>query len=291
MYSMTGYGKGEAEQNNIKIAVEVKSVNHRFLDLGIKLPRLLISFEDGIRNHIKSRIARGHIDVFVSYKCGENEASEVTYNANLVQKYIDMANEISKKYHVKNDFAISNLFAIKDIVSEDETTIDNELVQSLIIKALDEALDKLVVMRGNEGAKIQKDLFEKLDILQSVVAKIQEYAPLQVSNYRDKLRARVQEGLGDLQIDEMKLMNEIVFYADKVATDEEFTRLNAHIAHFREIATKDGAIGRSLDFITQEMNRESNTIGSKCSDLAVSNYVLTLKTEIEKIREQIQNIE
>lgn len=291
MYSMTGYGKGEAEQNNIKIAVEVKSVNHRFLDLGIKLPRLLISFEDGIRNHIKSRIARGHIDVFVSYKCGENEVNEVTYNAGLVQKYLDMANEISEKYHIKNDIAISNLFAIKDIVSEDETTLDNELVQSLIIKALDEALDKLIVMRSNEGAKIQKDLFEKLDILQSVVAKIQENAPLQVSNYRDKLRARVQEGLGDLQIDEMKLMNEIVFYADKVATDEEFTRLNAHIAHFREIATKDGAIGRSLDFITQEMNRESNTIGSKCSDLAVSNYVLTLKTEIEKIREQIQNIE
>ena len=152
-------------------------------------------------------------------------------------------------------------------------------------------MDNLIIMRQTEGNKIEKNLLEKLDILTEVVAKIQEYAPVQVANYKDKLRSRVQEALGDIQIDENKLMNEIVFYADKVATDEEFTRLNAHIAHFKEITKNQGAIGRSLDFITQEMNRESNTIGSKCSDLSVSNYVLTLKTEIEKIREQIQNIE
>ncbi len=183
------------------------------------------------------------------------------------------------------------MFELKGIIEEDESTIDNELTQKLIINALDIALDNLVAMRSVEGNKIENNLLEKLDILTEVVAKIQEYAPIQVKNYRDKLRNRVQEALGDVQIDENKLMNEIVFYADKVATDEEFTRLNAHIAHFKEITQNKGAIGRSLDFITQEMNRESNTIGSKCSDLSVSNYVLTLKTEIEKIREQIQNIE
>lgn len=291
MYSMTGYGKGEAEQDKIKLMVEVKSVNHRFLDLSIKLPRLLISFEDNIRNHIKSRISRGHLDVFVSYKNGNNQESSIAYNEQMVEKYLQIANGISQKYNIKNDVSVSNLFELNGVIEEDEVSLDAELVQKLIIQALDTALDNLKKMRQNEGAKIEENLFEKLDLLQAVVAKIQEYAPNQVENYKEKLRERVQEGLGDLQIDETKLMNEIVFYADKVATDEEFTRLNAHIAHFKEIAKTQGAIGRSLDFITQEMNRESNTIGSKCNDLSVSNYVLTLKTEIEKIREQIQNIE
>lgn len=291
MYSMTGYGKGEIEENGVKIAVEVKSVNHRFLDLGIKLPRLLISFEDSIRSQIKGRIARGHLDVFVNYKDTTDELSNITYNQSLTDKYIEIAKSIADKYNIPNDISVSNLFNLKNVIEEDDSEIDSELMQKLISKALDIALDNLIVMRTNEGAKIEKNLMEKLDILQDVATKIEAYAPLQVSNYRDKLRTRVQEALGDIQIDETKLMNEIVFYADKVATDEEFTRLKAHINHFKEIAKTEGAIGRSLDFITQEMNRESNTIGSKCSDLLVSNYVLTLKTEIEKIREQIQNIE
>lgn len=291
MFSMTGYGKGEAEENNFKIVVEIKSVNHRFLDLGIKLPRLLISFEDIVRNHIKSRIARGHLDVFVSYQDLTGEKENITYNQSLTAKYLEIAKNIADTYNIENDVKVSNLFNFKGIIEEDEDTFDIELTNKLIAKALDIALDNLVVMRKNEGDKIEKNLLEKLDILQDVVSKIQQYAPVQVESYRQKLRERVQEALGDMQIDESKLMNEIVFYADKVATDEEFIRLNAHILHFREIAQTKGAIGRSLDFITQEMNRESNTIGSKCSDISVSNYVLTLKTEIEKIREQIQNIE
>ncbi len=291
MLSMTGYGKGEVEENNLKIVVEIKSVNHRFLDLGIKLPRLLISFEDSIRNHIKNRIARGHLDIFVNYQNLTGEQDNITFNDSLVAKYLGIAQDISNKYNIENNVNVSNLFELKGIIEEDESTIDNDLTQKLIINALDIALGNLVAMRSVEGNKIENNLLEKLDILTEVVAKIQEYAPIQVKNYRDKLRNRVQEALGDVQIDENKLMNEIVFYADKVATDEEFTRLNAHIAHFKEITQNKGAIGRSLDFITQEMNRESNTIGSKCSDLSVSNYVLTLKTEIEKIREQIQNIE
>ncbi len=291
MLSMTGYGKGEASDENLKIAVEVKSVNHRFLDLGIKLPRLLISFEDSIRNQIKSRVSRGHLDVFVSYQILSAEQENITYNENLVTKYLDIANTIENKFNIKNDLTISDLFEYKGIIEEDESTIDIEQTQKLINQALDIALDNLIVMRKTEGDKIEMNLLEKLDILTEVVSKIQVYAPVQVENYREKLRSRVQEALGDISIDENKLMNEIVFYADKVATDEEFTRLNAHIAHFKEIINNGGAIGRSLDFITQEMNRESNTIGSKCSDLSLSNYVLTLKTEIEKIREQIQNIE
>ncbi len=291
MFSMTGYGKGEIEEDNLKIVLEVKSVNHRFLDLGIKLPRLLISFEDVIRNHIKSRISRGHLDVFLSYKFLDGGNEKVTYNESLVAKYLDIANNISDKFRIANNLSVSNLFELKDVIEEDEAEFDSELMQKLIISALNKALDNLIIMRANEGAKIEANLLEKLDILQDVVSKIQKYAPVQVENYREKLRSRVQEALGDIQIDENKLMNEIVFYADKVATDEEFIRLNAHISHFREITKSDEAIGRSLDFILQEMNRESNTIGSKCSDLSVSNYVLTLKTEIEKIREQIQNIE
>ena len=288
---MTGYGKGEIEENGIKIVVEVKSVNHRFLDLGIKLPRLLISFEDSVRSQIKNRIARGHLDVFVNYKDTTDELSNITYNQNLTDKYIQIAENIADKYNIQNDISVSNLFSLKNVIEEDDSELDSELLQKLISNALDIALDNLIIMRTNEGAKIENNLMEKLDILQDVATKIEEYAPIQVENYRSKLRSRIQEGLGDITVDENKLMNEIVFYADKVATDEEFTRLKAHINHFKEIAEKGGAIGRSLDFITQELNREANTIGSKCSDLSVSNYVLTLKTEIEKIREQIQNIE
>lgn len=291
MYSMTGYGKGEIEENGIKIVVEVKSVNHRFLDLGIKLPRLLISFEDSVRSQIKNRIARGHLDVFVNYKDTTDELSNITYNQNLTDKYIQIAENIADRYNIQNDISVSNLFSLKNVIEEDDSELDSELLQKLISNALDIALDNLIIMRTNEGAKIENNLMEKLDILQDVATKIEEYAPIQVENYRSKLRSRIQEGLGDITVDENKLMNEIVFYADKVATDEEFTRLKAHINHFKEIAEKGGAIGRSLDFITQELNREANTIGSKCSDLSVSNYVLTLKTEIEKIREQIQNIE
>ncbi len=291
MYSMTGYGKGEIEENGIKIVVEVKSVNHRFLDLGIKLPRLLISFEDSVRSQIKNRIARGHLDVFVNYKDTTDELSNITYNQNLTDKYIQIAENIADKYNIPNDISVSNLFGLKNVIEEDDSELDSELLQKLISNALDIALDNLIIMRTNEGAKIESNLMEKLDILQDVATKIEDYAPIQVENYRSKLRSRIQEGLGDIAVDENKLMNEIVFYADKVATDEEFTRLKAHINHFKEIAEKGGAIGRSLDFITQELNREANTIGSKCSDLSVSNYVLTLKTEIEKIREQIQNIE
>ncbi len=231
------------------------------------------------------------MDIFVNYQNLTGEQDNIAYNDSLVAKYLEIANNISGKYNIQNNVNVSDLFGLKGIIEEDESSIDSELTQKLIIKAVDIALDNLIIMRQTEGNKIEKNLLEKLDILTEVVAKIQEYAPVQVANYKDKLRSRVQEALGDIQIDENKLMNEIVFYADKVATDEEFTRLNAHIAHFKEITKNQGAIGRSLDFITQEMNRESNTIGSKCSDLSVSNYVLTLKTEIEKIREQIQNIE
>ena len=284
MFSMTGYGKGEAEQDNLKIAVEIKSVNHRFLDLGIKLPRLLLSFEDSVRNHIKSCIARGHLDIFVNYKNTLCEQENITCNDTLVERYLQIAQNISQKYNIENNINVSNLFDMKGVIEEDETTLDVDLTQKLIIQALDIALDNLIAMRATEGKKIEENLLAKLDILTEVVGKIEEYAPIQVETYREKLRSRVQDALGDFQIDENKLMNEIVFYADKVATDEEFTRLKA-------IAKTAGAIGRSLDFITQEMNRESNTIGSKCSDLSVSNYVLTLKTEIEKIREQVQNIE
>lgn len=291
MFSMTGYGRGEAERDGHKIVAEIKSVNHRFLDLNIKLPRLLVSFEDEIRSHIKNIIARGHLDVFVSYQDRSGDDINITYNEKLVEKYLDIANCISQRYNITNDISVSNLFSIKDIVVDEETEMDNNLIKDLIIGALNQALDNLKIMRENEGAKIEANIMEKLDILSDVVSKIQEYAPQQVEKYRDDLRVRVQEALGDISVDEGKLLNEVVFYADKVATDEEFTRLHAHIAHFKEKALESGAIGRSLDFIVQEMNRESNTIGSKCSDIAVSNYVLTLKTEIEKIREQIQNIE
>lgn len=291
MISMSGYGKGIAEINGKKLTIELKSVNHRFLDLNIKMPRILNAFEETVKNQIKSIIARGHIDVFVNYAIESNQSFELKCDYNLIEKYLNIASELAVKYDIVNDITVSELFRVKDAIVETEVEENEEEIRSLIEVALTNACTNLINMRTCEGEKIKQNLIEKVEYLKDIVAKIAEYAPIQVQNYHDKLLIRIQEGLGDIAVDQAKLMNEIVFYADKVSTDEEFTRLYAHIEHFKEICMQDGAIGRKLDFIVQEMNRESNTIGSKCSDLGITNYVVALKTEIEKIREQIQNIE
>lgn len=291
MISMSGYGKGVAELNSMKLTVELKSVNHRFLDLNVKLPRTFNLFEELIKNQIKQSVARGHIDVFVNYSNEINQASVLKCDNSLIERYLNIANEIADKHNITNDISVKEILRMKDVLTEVETETDDNQLKSLIDNALTIACGNLIDMRTSEGERIKQNILEKVDILKSIVANIAEYAPVQVQNYREKLLIRVQEALGDIAVDQSKLMNEIVFYADKVSTDEEFTRLYAHIEHFKEICLQDGAIGRKLDFIVQEMHRESNTIGSKCIDLSVTNYVVALKTEIEKIREQIQNIE
>lgn len=293
MRSMTGYGKGTAEENGYKLTIELKSVNHRFLDLSVKLPRVLNFLEDTVRNEIKSRLARGHVDVFISFEQSESSEVGLSLNESTVVKYLEFARLLQEKYGVCNDLGAESLLRFKDVVKECEVNPDEAMLNELCKKALNDALDGLIRMRSVEGEKITKNIESKIDLILQTVKKIEEIAPIQIDNYRKKLLGRVSETLKDFNtpLDESKLLNEVVFYADKVATDEEFTRLFAHIEHFKQITLQDEPSGRQLDFIVQEMHRESNTIGSKCSDISLSNYVVTLKTEIEKVREQIQNIE
>lgn len=291
MYSMTGYGSGISEENGRKITVEIKAVNHRFLDLSVKLPKILNKEEEFVRSTLKERLCRGHLDIYINYQSSTDSDYEISPNAPLIAKYLKAATDISSEFGINNDLTVSKLFEIKDILVYEETEPETGALHSLLSTALNNAIDSLIAMRENEGAKITADLNDKLNNIEKVVAIIKEYAPQQIENYRVDLLKRVKDVLGDVAVNEEKLMNEVVFYADKVAVDEEFTRLFAHIAHFREIVASKGAVGRQLDFIVQEMNREANTIGSKCNDIKIANHVVSLKTDIEKVREQAQNIE
>lgn len=291
MFSMTGYGKGEAEYNCNKLSIELKAVNHRFLSLSFKSPRGFASVEDNLRNHIKSRILRGHIEIYINLIIDPKQ-HDVNVNLDQCDKYMAIADCLSRRYGIVNDFTINNLMSKQDIynaVSEEDDS-DSSLM-SAAISALDSAIVMLVAARASEGEKIASDLHGKIDNIELITSKIKTIALQQTDIYRDKLRQRVMEALGDITIDEQRLMNEIVFYADKVATDEEFTRLLAHVNRFREIASGRVEVGKTLDAIAQEMLREANTIGSKCCDAQLGSLVISLKGDIEKVREQVQNIE
>ncbi len=291
MLSMSGYGKGVAELDGRVVSIELKSVNHRFLDLAIKMPRVFNCLEERVRTQLKSRVARGRVDVYIGISESEESALSVKLNKPAIEGFLQLAKDISTDYGVVNDIKVSDLFKMKDVFIDIDVTPDAEVIWLLIQSALNIAISNLVTMRKSEGERICANINQKLDNINASVVEIEKYAPMQIDAYKTKLLARVTEALNDVAVDEAKLLNEVVFYADKVSTDEEFVRLYAHIDHFREIMKEDTAFGRSLDFIIQEMNREANTIGSKCSDLSVSNHVLSMKTEIEKLREQIQNIE
>ncbi len=289
--SMTGYGKGISESDALKLVVELKSVNHRFLDLSIKMPKLLNFAEDGMRKAIKERIARGHVEVYVNVEDKRTDKGVLTADYGLAAQYVALADEMSKRLGIANDLGVNELVRQNNIVSftADETGEDE--LSSALGEALGKALDALDAMRVKEGGNLAADMLAKLDEMQQIVDKVAAFAPDTLAQHRERVRERVTEFLQDVAIDEGKFLNEMAFFADKVAIDEEITRLNSHIPHFREILSKGGAVGKQLDFVVQEMNRESNTIGSKCSDIRVSGCVVELKCLIEKLREQIQNLE
>lgn len=291
MNSMTGYGSGTAERNNRKLTIELKTVNHRFLDINIKMPKLFNAYEDYIRGFIKKNISRGHIDVYVNYLSTASGDYRLSVNGELAMQYKLAADTIAEQCGIQTNITADKLLAYRDVLNYEENGIDDEDCIFLIDTAAGKAFEGLKAMRAAEGERIKTDLLEKLASISSTTALIKEYAPRQVEKFREELLSRIQTFLGDIAVDESKLLNEVVFYADKVAVDEEYTRLNAHIDHFNEILNKNEPIGRQLDFIVQEMNREANTIGSKCSEINIANCMLSLKTDIEKLREQIQNVE
>lgn len=289
MNSMTGYGKGVAESAGRKVGVEIKSVNHRFLDMNIKLPRTLGFAEDIIRSEVKGAITRGHLDIYVNYE--RESGGKISMDEQLARDYCTMAAKAAMKFSITNDLSVSALFRMPEVVVVKEEDEDEEAVGKLVEQAVREALNGLSVMRAKEGEMLMRDFAEKLANISAFVDEVEKLAPVTVEEHKNRMRERITEMLGDVVFDEARLMNEAAFFADKVAVDEEIARLRSHIAHFGDICRAEGALGKKLDFIVQEMNRETNTIGSKCSDSKIAQCVISAKCEIEKVREQVQNVE
>lgn len=288
--SMTGYGKGVYESDTLKLVVELKSVNHRFLDLMIKIPKQLNFAEDSIRRTLKEGVGRGHVEVYVNVEDKRSEKGVLTLDGDLAKQYLGAAVAL-RALGAEGELTVADLIKMNNIVSFTPSEADEDELSAAAEAALGDAIAALDKMRVTEGENLAKDMLAKLDEMQAVVDRVAEFAPDTLKQHADKVRERVAEYLKDVSIDEGKFLNEMAFYADKVAIDEELTRLNSHIPHFRAILTNGGAVGKQLDFVVQEMNRESNTIGSKCNDIRVAECVVSLKCTIEKLREQIQNLE
>lgn len=289
--SMTGFGRAEAVTKERKITVELKSVNHRYLDLNIKMPRKLNVFEGQIRNLMKHYMQRGKVDVYITYEDYTSGSVSVKYNREIAGEYLKYLREMADEFSLENDLKVSSLSRYPEVFAMEEQSIDEEKIWSCLEGPLKEACIKFVETREREGENLKNDLLEKLDGIEKMVERVQERSPEVVAAYREKLESKVHELLEDSQIDDSRIAAEVIIFSDKICNDEETVRLLSHIRGMKKILAEKEGVGRKLDFMAQEMNREANTILSKSSDLEVSDIAIDLKTEIEKIREQIQNIE
>lgn len=289
--SMTGFGRAEAVSRERKVSVELKSVNHRYLDLNIKMPKRLSYFEGEIRNVMKTYIRRGKVDVFITYEDYTMGGMALKYNAELAREYLGYLNQMSEELGIENDIRVSTLSRYPDVFTMEEQAPDEEELWNFLEGSLHEACRKFVETRQREGANLKQDLLGKLDGLEAKVDVVEKRSPEVVKAYREKLETKMHELLEDNQIDDSRIAAEVILFSDKICNDEETVRLRSHIHGMRKILDENEGVGRKMDFMAQEMNREANTILSKSNDLTVSNAAIDLKTEIEKIREQIQNIE
>ena len=290
--SMTGFGRSEVVTDERKITLELKSVNHRYLDLSIKMPKKLSFLEGSIRNLMKTYIQRGKVDVYITYEDYTINNGTLKYNKELAAEYIACLKQMQQDFDLDYDIKVSTLSRYPDILTMEEQSVDEEELWSILEPPVREACEKFVQTRTQEGHNLEKDLLEKLDGLDKKVTRIEERSPEVVNAYRTKLEAKVSELLEDTQIDDNRIAAEVILFSDKICNDEETVRLHSHVKNMKKmLTTETEGIGRKLDFMAQEMNREANTILSKSSDMEISDIAIDLKTEIEKIREQIQNIE
>lgn len=289
--SMTGFGRYESSDENRKITVELKAVNHRYLDLNLKMPKKLNFFDSAIRNLLKKYIQRGKVDIFISYEDFTEQNVAIKYNEELAAEYYEYLQKISERFDLDNDIKTSTLSRYPDVFTMEEQSMDEEQLWEIISEAVSKAGEQFVNSRILEGEQLKNNLLAKLDEMNEYVEFIEERSPQILTEYRKKLTDKVAELLGDVKIDESRIATEITIFADKICVDEETVRLKSHIKATRDALNAGGSIGRKLDFIAQEMNREANTILSKTTDLEISNVGIDLKTGIEKVREQIQNIE
>ncbi len=289
--SMTGFGRGEAANEDYKINIEIKSVNHRYCDVTAHLPRKLNFYENAIRSQMKKMFSRGKIDVFVSLEDIGGKSVNITYNRDTAEAYLQGIRQLSRDFLLEDNLDAYMISRFPEVFTLGDSDLDEEMLTGLLQEALEKASAKFRESREAEGKTLREDLFQKLDGIRGLVDEIERRCPDILVEYRKKLRNKVEDLLGDTKLDEGVLATELIIYADKVCVDEELVRLRTHIAHMRETLEKGDKIGRKMDFLTQEMNREANTILSKSGDMKVSDCGIELKTEIEKIREQVQNIE
>lgn len=289
--SMTGYGRGSTEEDGKAFNVEIKAVNNRYLDINIRLPKQIYALEDNIRKYIASRISRGKIDVYINQeKFGDDDIS-INVDEQLAKAYYDAFIMLRDRFNLKDDIAVSLLAKSPEVITVENKEEDLEKTWEILSRALDEALDMFIDMRSREGLKLSRDIQERCAFIHRLVLDIEERSPRVVEEYREKISQRVSEFLKDIELDQSRLLNEIAFFADKCNITEEIVRLKSHIDQFVNSLLSSEPVGRKLDFLIQEMNRETNTIGSKSNDLYITKLVVEIKSELEKIREQVQNIE
>lgn len=288
--SMTGYGRAKLSKDDREYQIEIKSVNHRYLDISVRIPKQLSYLEETIKKEIAKKVKRGKIDVFVTFENNSLEGKEIKINTELAKAYIDELKKLAEKENILSDIQVTEISKYPDVLniqsSQDDEKITEEVIETITI-----ATDNLVQMRETEGNKISEDLLKRLNIINKKVEEIAKLSTGLIEEYVVKLEERINEILKNQEIDKTRLAQEVVIYADKCSIEEEVTRLNSHISQFKNLLNSNEAIGKKLDFIIQEMNRETNTIGSKANNLEITNGVIDIKTEIENIREQVQNIE
>lgn len=289
--SMTGYGRSEAISGGKSVTVEVRSVNNRHLDCNIRIPRLYIFAEDQIKSHVQKTISRGKVDVFVTLEGSSNERVNVSVNQPAADGYYHALMELAQTYRLGKDIPVGLLAKFPDVLVTEKAQEDVQQVVEEICVILDRALHDFDQMRANEGEQLARDILDRTTAIETHLLEIEQRSPQTVAEYRAKLEARMNEVLSATQIEPSRIVTEAAIFADKVAVDEETVRLRSHIAQLRDMLKQGGATGRKLEFLIQEFNREANTIGSKCNDLSMTKHVIDIKGEIEKIREQVQNIE
>ncbi|MFU0783942.1 MAG: putative stationary-phase protein YicC, UPF0701 family [Thermoanaerobacterium thermosaccharolyticum] len=288
--SMTGYGRGEISENGFHICVEIKTLNHRFLDVSLRLPKPLSGLEDKLRLRIADSIKRGRVEINVSLETYEKSLDVLELNSDLLNQYVTILKTIKDKFALSDDIKVSDILSLSGVIEIKNVDIDVDNVWTTLDKALSIGIKNLIDMRVSEGIKLKDDIMNRLDILSNIIDKIEERGPIVVKEYKKKLEARIRELTGN-DFDQNRFLTEVAVMADRTSIAEEITRFRSHISQFRDSLDSDMPIGKKLDFLTQEMNREANTIGSKSVDLDIVNGVIELKDQIEKIREQVQNIE
>ena len=291
MYSMTGYGKGVASRDGRTLTVELKSVNHRFLDVSMRLPRSLSFLEDTFRSELAAGLSRGHVDVYLNYSNTREDAKSIRINGAFISAYVAAARKANEQVGLRDDLTLSSCLRLPDVVEITEGDEDTAAVTELAREAVRDAILGLRQMRLLEGERLKQDFSARAETILSLTEEIAKRAPSVVEEYREKLNARIEQLLGAVEVDRARLATEVALFADRAAIDEEIVRLRSHVAQMQLLLSSEEPVGRKLDFVVQEMNREFNTIGSKANDATLTNLVLSGKAEVEKFREQVQNIE